>query len=719
MNLSSRWILQLLLCVLLLQAQSISQALSPVEQRYEQLYDRLGYLQLMREASFEVHRENQAARDSVLPDWASRPDRGNFEAVSADAGVQETVAQITFAEQNVQEAEDYFSTAIGAKVSKALNKPVGKLAPEVEMSAERLLLLQRIEAALSYGSMRASLQETINNSLMATQFLVRSPGMRPSELSAGMLAVVPASPGVADHYTRSAIAQMFSEVSDDEIRDFLGFAESEGGRRLLRSASMAPAMAVAHSWTSSSRAVAAAVAAVNPSTPSRSTGSYAVPVGPGPGVAMLLPPEYQGLDPEDPRIPMKYRQAARQAAQHASKQVDVEALVAQANALLLSGGASARDLISMQEELQTALLTRPREVELLVVLGRLQTRSSEKRLPRGSRKWLVDPDLIQQAGATLERAVAAGPEHINALIALGRVRFLLGDLQAAEALFDKAELAGGAGNAWLVLSRADLAHERGELAVAAKLHGSVLEDPDADQNWRMLAFYSLALGDARKESWATIAPMLEHYLNEHPGSPIMRAWYADAILRVAEDPAAARKQIEAMGAEGDIGYARKTLAAALVAQAYLIPLSPERMLSAEAERLIALSSKYDDPFDTAAALAEHPRWSAALVTMYLAGIDVSELGTGWSGIQTALGHGNYDVVRELIDLGVNVNRASPAPLLHWAIHAKQADLVRALLAKGADPTMRDGYGRTAWEAIENDGTDAARAISEALGPERK
>ena len=63
----------------------------------------------------------------------------------------------------------------------------------------------------------------------------------------------------------------------------------------------------------------------------------------------------------------------------------------------------------------------------------------------------------------------------------------------------------------------------------------------------------------------------------------------------------------------------------------------------------------------------------------------------------AAGQGKVDVMNYLLDHGIDVNQRykHDTTLIMWAAGYGQLDAVKALIARGADPTLVDDRGKTA------------------------
>jgi ankyrin repeat protein len=164
-------------------------------------------------------------------------------------------------------------------------------------------------------------------------------------------------------------------------------------------------------------------------------------------------------------------------------------------------------------------------------------------------------------------------------------------------------------------------------------------------------------------------------------------------------------------------------------------LSPEAQL--ETDRLLILAAKANDPVrvreliaaggnvnakddiqDSAFLYAGAEGFNEVLQLTLAAGADVASINRyGGTALIPASEHGHTDTVRILIAAGVPVNHVNN---LGWTAMQeaillnnggqKQQDVVRQLLAAGADPDIRDPQGRTALQNAERLGFTEIAAL---------
>ncbi|MFE4080762.1 ankyrin repeat domain-containing protein [Paenarthrobacter sp. YIM B13468] len=164
-------------------------------------------------------------------------------------------------------------------------------------------------------------------------------------------------------------------------------------------------------------------------------------------------------------------------------------------------------------------------------------------------------------------------------------------------------------------------------------------------------------------------------------------------------------------------------------------LSPEAQL--ETDRLLILAAKANDPVrvreliaaggdvnakddiqDSAFLYAGAEGFNEVLQLTLAAGADVASINRyGGTALIPASEHGHTDTVRILIAAGVPVNHVNN---LGWTAMQEaillnnggqnQQDVVRQLLAAGADPDIRDPQGRTALQNAERLGFTEIAAL---------
>ena len=84
----------------------------------------------------------------------------------------------------------------------------------------------------------------------------------------------------------------------------------------------------------------------------------------------------------------------------------------------------------------------------------------------------------------------------------------------------------------------------------------------------------------------------------------------------------------------------------------------------------------------------------------------------------AVGRGDLAIIEFLLELGVDINRNRHTPTAHHAAYYGQLEALRLVMARGADPRIRDErFGATALGWARHAGQAAAAARLEAHGLE--
>ncbi|OUL96516.1 ankyrin repeat domain-containing protein, partial [Paraburkholderia hospita] len=87
---------------------------------------------------------------------------------------------------------------------------------------------------------------------------------------------------------------------------------------------------------------------------------------------------------------------------------------------------------------------------------------------------------------------------------------------------------------------------------------------------------------------------------------------------------------------------------------------------------------------------------------------------GKTAMEYAAGQGQTQVVKQLLDTGIDVNRRYKNDLtaLMWAAGYDRADTVKLLLARGADESLKDNRGMTAKDiAAQTQSNQVANLLS--------
>jgi hypothetical protein len=660
------------------------------------VFEAFGTVPRLQRAAESPLREGERLRDQLLPEWGKRPDRERFQAEAAAVYVSAAISDTHITPQAGRALNVFLGTASGKQIAAALASD-GSRPLVSEPSPERVALLKRIDVALGLTLADLTELKTMYAAETSLAALARDLKSKPEQYSDQIfVGYVDLDPAHLDSSAYGQVARRFAGMDDAQLVAALDFLESAPAREAFGAMAVAPARAIFNAWQMSAVVVARA----------RSAG-YPDAAGAAPVVSNqpYMPAEYRDMDPEDPRMPNGLRELARSLARQRAATINPESVLEVAEAAISSGDRSALETAAVA--LRQAHAGRESDFKLTLARGWVEMRRAMVDVPRGSRLWLYNDTQLAEGAKWLEQAVALQPEDAAALLALGYAKFLERDFDGAEAMYRRVKDPGKHG-ALLDLRLGDLAHARGDLDAAAQRHSSALTNPE-DPFQARVAFFALALGDARPTNWSRIEPLLDHYLNEHRGAGLESAWYADAAWRAGNDPIAAQRRIEAVPVARRFAYLNRILAETLVMQAAREPLLAGA-LTPTAKRLLDEAASHYDLRDVAISIADNAQGAKALTTLYFHGFDVAEAHNNTSPVTVAFGNHHYDAVGQLIALGIDIDATPGLPLLHQAVMERQPALVRQLLERGADPRARDAMGRNAREVLGTETTPVAVEI---------
>ena len=149
-----------------------------------------------------------------------------------------------------------------------------------------------------------------------------------------------------------------------------------------------------------------------------------------------------------------------------------------------------------------------------------------------------------------------------------------------------------------------------------------------------------------------------------------------------------------------------------IGKALSVSTTPARL-----EALLATGLRpSNDPYDMSPLCLACGRWQSESETLCEILLRHGALLKHSGALAAAARCGRLELVRWLLERGAEVNdivtqpammeepwRGNPWPPLHSAIERGHEDVVRLLLAKGADPSLLDGEGQTAYDVAEKAG----------------
>lgn len=364
--------------------------------------------------------------------------------------------------------------------------------------------------------------------------------------------------------------------------------------------------------------------------------------------------------------------------------------------------------------LQQDVASFPDEARLQRVFGRVALRASQAPMDPSRRLITVNEAYFLPGVAALERAMALEPENGQGVQLLGYARFLQQRFDEAQKLYDRAaEL--GYREPRALMDRSDLLFEQGKRDAALQLALDALAaEPWSRSN--SVAFYALSFAHATPANLDRIAAAFDRYLAGPDSTAVERGWYAEMLMRVGADYARARAVFETQGGPRS-GYEHRLHAQALVMEAATQHQSPDGMVDAKGQALLEQAREADpDTLSVASALLGRPQTAPGVVVMARTGMLPDDLVNGEPLLLWAIAGRNFEVAAQLIDAGLDVNRTgqSGATAIHLAVARRQPQLVKSLLAHGADCCRPDGGGRRPLDLLANDPSPEAAAIRQLL-----
>ena len=323
-------------------------------------------------------------------------------------------------------------------------------------------------------------------------------------------------------------------------------------------------------------------------------------------------------------------------------------------------------------------------------------------IKNGSSSGFLGEGLVK-ATAELQTAMRMDPNFADAYVLWGYVLYLRGESrQAIEALQKAAAI--GTGNPWLYLNWADALIETGDLSAAEGKLRAVEAELDSGgakalpgmlvQMHRRLG-YVLAwqgkLDQADKEYLSAIT--LE------PGSATNHVIYAYFLLFRKGSPDAAIAAAREALAIGDVGEARRTLAAALYAKWG----EERRRKPKEAAKYLALAKQASVDYgwimpQSAKSVDAGPAILDLVEGLVALGVPIDTRdNNGDSGLTLAADLGNVAAIDILAKHGANLEAAdnNGRTALITAAYKGHVEAVRVLAAHGAKVDALDSYGGSA------------------------
>jgi tetratricopeptide (TPR) repeat protein len=298
------------------------------------------------------------------------------------------------------------------------------------------------------------------------------------------------------------------------------------------------------------------------------------------------------------------------------------------------------------------------------------------------------PGTLESAESTLKEALAIDPNYAEAYVLLGHVYQQGEKVQEAAAALRKAEELGTE-DPWLHLNWADLHEMRGETALATERWRKVLDKGTANRKAMNAAYGHLITHYRREKQYDLAIATYRLMIANDPANAWHRGNFADMLGRMGRHDEAieeARAALRVM----EYGMAYRTLSWNLYSKWGLLISEGKR---AEAgpyfDEAYGIRPDLKGVMVEAAPHASSLPVARALVKEKGVSIDIPDK-EGSTPLLIAVNTNRTDVVRELLALGANPNVTDPAgwtPLISAADEGN-GEIVKLLLDAGADRNAR-------------------------------
>jgi tetratricopeptide (TPR) repeat protein len=243
-----------------------------------------------------------------------------------------------------------------------------------------------------------------------------------------------------------------------------------------------------------------------------------------------------------------------------------DALVADAQQLLWNVGTPAAAADAMNKLLQAERIE-PRNPDIQALLGEAAMKAAAAMPLRPDQlRVVIESPNYYQADKYLAKALELAPEHGNAHVQLGRLRFLQGNDDEALRLYERAVVLEP-NHPFIEYYLGDLWYTSQDYTLASRYYRSVAAKPERIANMHVNALARLLLASTKGSQLAEYQRVAEAYLKQHPDAWNFRLDYADYLL--SKDTAADKVIALIEPVPDDWLAARKfpTLSAALVRKA--------------------------------------------------------------------------------------------------------------------------------------------------------
>jgi len=353
----------------------------------------------------------------------------------------------------------------------------------------------------------------------------------------------------------------------------------------------------------------------------------------------------------------------------------------------------------------------PRDPRVLVELARVAIKQGpliRDRVPPGE-PAAVDPEFLDDAQSWMDHAIALEPKRADTLVLAGHLAYLKHQYPESIALLEKARRIG-TNNPWLPLNLSDALWalgqdkdmDRGYLGRAAQeLETAIAKGLPV--RMRLQALDSLSHLYADMGDFDKARGQFQRRISSSTGYDKASAWreYAWFLLYSAGDLEGSIAAAREATRFGDFETGNSVLAQALLVKAGSLYLNGQPTAAAKLvqEAQIAMPG-LEDGYSGFARLR---RTLPAVFALHEAGV-IGELSSteGGQTLLLACAHASAADIERLINWGADPNYLDPdegAPL-HVAIRARNLPAIRALLAHGADVSMREQNGLMPLEFAE-------------------
>jgi len=355
---------------------------------------------------------------------------------------------------------------------------------------------------------------------------------------------------------------------------------------------------------------------------------------------------------------------------------------------LLGANTSKADQPRLAQLVDSVLTENPENVEALILLSRIESYAARDEQGTYFEKSLREqfrPLEFALAFAALDRALEIEPNNGDALVYMGFAQFTLGNLDAAQALYEKARVIG-TDNIWFRSNLARLAFEQGNVQSALDQHWAVIIDPRTSDWVRYWAvFNSRRIFLIQDDLKGMLAFTARHEFDGIFFESDLRTRNANDILQRTDDFQSALSELDKVPPGKRNAYFNQTYAKVLVTRAALDPGADQDALLRQAATLFG-----DDLSNLHKRLAFNHDPHGPMLLLEKKGYTLNRPFREQHPLCTLIRKDQYRTLADLLALGVNPNLSDGliGPLLFCAVYDGSAESVRMLVKAGANPAVR-------------------------------